>query len=210
MGNSDQELSVVVHFTARPGKEAQLHKWLTSLPGPTRKEPGCIRYELNQEIENKAAYTFVEKFVDRGAFEAHVKMPYAQRFSEQLDDLVQSKQIRLHRELLPSSKKEQTNDESLKDAVIIVAHFTAIPGNEKELQDFLQTLVAPTRLEPGCLRYEVNQDLDDPATFTFVETFADQAGFDAHCATPYVAKLFEMLPILVKEQYIGLHKRVSA
>lgn len=206
----DHELSVVVHLTAKPGKEAALHKWLTGLLGPTQKEPGCIRYELNQEIENKAAYTFAEKFANRGAFEEHVKMPYAQRFSEQLDELVQSKQVRLHRELLPLAKNEQAKEKNLKDAVIVIAHFTAQPGKEKELQDFLQTLVAPTRSESGCLRYEVNQDLNDPSTFTFVETFADQAGFDAHCATPYVAKLFEMLPILVKEQYIGLHKRISA
>lgn len=209
MASSDRELSVVVHFTARPGKEEKLHEWLTGLTGPTRKEPGCIRYELNQEIENKAAYTFAEKFVNRDAFEAHVKMPYALRFSEQLDDLVQSKQILLHKELLSLPKTEQRSEGNLTDAIIIIAHFTAQPGKAKELQEFLQTLVAPTRLEPGCLRYEVNQDLDDPSTFTFVETFANRAGFDAHCATPYVAKLFEMLPILVKEQYIGLHKRVA-
>jgi quinol monooxygenase YgiN len=85
--------------------------------------------------------------------------------------------------------------------VIVIAHFTAKPGKEKELQDFLESLVTPTRSEYGCLRYEVNQDLDDPSTFTFVETFADQTGFEAHCATPYVAQLFELLPILVKEQY---------
>jgi quinol monooxygenase YgiN len=48
----------------------------------------------------------------------------------------------------------------------------------------------------------------DPSTFTFVETLADRAALDAHFATLYVAKLFERLPILVKQQYIGLHRRV--
>jgi quinol monooxygenase YgiN len=207
--NSDPEIAVVVHFTAKPGKEEELLTWLKGLPGPTRKEPGCIRYELNQEIENKAAFTFAEKFVNNAAFEAHVKMPYSVRFSEHLDELVQSKQIRLHRELLPLPHKETASENGSKDAVIVIAHFTSKPGKEKELQDFLQSLVAPTRSEPGCARYEVNQDLNDPSTFTFVETFANQAGFDAHCATPYVARLFELLPILVQEKYIGLHKRVS-
>jgi quinol monooxygenase YgiN len=210
MGNSEDKISIVVHFTAKPGKDVDLLKSMKDLLEPTRKEPGCIRYELNQEIENKAAFTFAEKFINRAAFETHVKMPYALRFSEHAEDLVQSKQIRIHRELLPLSQEAGTNKSEKKDAVIVIAHFTAKPGKEKELQDFLQSLVPPTRSEPGCLRYEVNQDLDDPSTFTFVETFADQAGFEAHCATPYVAKLFELLPILVKEQYIGLHKRVSA
>jgi quinol monooxygenase YgiN len=209
MQSSDPEISVVVHFTAKPGKDGELLTWLKSLLGPTRKEPGCIRYELNQEVENKAAFTFAEKFVNRAAFEAHVKMPYALSFSEHLDDLVESKQIRLHRELLPSPRKGRSSENGSTNGVIVVAHFTAKPGKERKLQELLQSLVVPTRSEPGCVRYEVNQDLDDPSTFTFVETFADQAAFEAHCATPYVAKLFELLPILVQEQYIGLHKRIS-
>lgn len=67
MGNSDHEISIVAHFTAKPGKTEELLKWLEGLPEPTRKEPGCIRYELNQEVENQAAFTFAEKFVNRAA-----------------------------------------------------------------------------------------------------------------------------------------------
>ncbi len=206
MSATDQEISIVVHFTARLEKEEELLKCMQILPELTRKEPGCIRYELNQEIDNPAAFTFAEKFASREAFDAHVKMPYSVTFSAQADELAETKQVRLHRELHPSHQEETLAG---NDAIIIIAHFTAKPGKEKELQEFLATLVAPTRSEPGCIRYEVNQDLDDPATFTFVESFADKAGFDAHCATPYVAKLFELLPILTQAQYIGVHRRVS-
>jgi quinol monooxygenase YgiN len=160
--------------------------------------------------QNQAVFTFAEKFVNRPAFEAHVNMPYAKRFSGQLDNLVQSKQMRLHRELVPPSQKGAESAQANKDSVTMVAHFTAKPGKQRDLQDFLLTLVAPTRSEPGCVRFEVNQNLDDPSTFTFVETFADKAGFDVDCATPYVKNLFEALPIPVKEQYIGLHKRIPA
>lgn len=94
--------------------------------------------------------------------------------------------------------------------VVVIAHFTAKAGKQGELSAFLQSLVEPTRREPGCLRYEVNQPLDDPATFTFVETFADQQAFEAHCQMPYIAKLFEVLPVLVEKQYIGLHRQILA
>lgn len=208
MSDSGNEISVVVHFTANPGAEVELLKCMKTLLEPSSKEPGCLRYELNREIENKAAFTFAEKFTSLAAFEAHTKMPYSQRFSEQLDRLVQSKQVRLHRELLQVPQAEKLGSEIGKDAVIVIAHFTAKEGKQKDLQEFLETLVVPTRAEPGCLRYEVNQELSDPATFTFVETFADRAAFEAHCATPYVAKLFELLPELVGEQYIGIHERV--
>jgi quinol monooxygenase YgiN len=198
---------VVVHFTAKPGKEEDLLTLLHGLLEPTRKEPGCLRYELNHEIENPRAFTFAEKFVSREAFEAHSKMPYVKEFSARARDLIESRQLRQHQELLPAGAKEQSAG---NDSVIVIAHFTAKPGKREELSAFLQTLVEPTRREPGCLRYELNQDLDDPDTFSFVETFANQQGFDAHCKMPYIDKLFEMLPKLVDKQYIGLHRQILA
>ena len=105
MENPVDEIVVVAHFTARPGKEGELLNLMRSLLEPTRREPGCIRYELNQEIENPRAFTFAEKFADREAFEAHLKMPYVARFAEQSAGLVKSKQIRFHKELLPVSRE---------------------------------------------------------------------------------------------------------
>lgn len=207
MTHAKQEIGVVVHFEAKPGKEAELLKLMTELLEPTRKEPGCLRYELNQEIENSAAFTFVEKFISRQDFETHVKQSYSARFGGLAEPLIQSKKVRLSHELLATDAAEEP---TTAEAVIIVAHFTALPGKRQELLEFLQTLAEPTRQEPGCVRYELNQDLDDSSTFTFVETFADKGGFDAHCATPYVARLFELLPVLAGEQYIGVHKRIQA
>jgi quinol monooxygenase YgiN len=106
MPKPEYEVVVVAHFTAQQGKEGELLDLLHSLLEPTRKEAGCIRYELNQEIENPRAFTFAEKFASREAFDAHVKMPYVARFAEQSAALVESKHIRLHRELLPVSRSE--------------------------------------------------------------------------------------------------------
>jgi quinol monooxygenase YgiN len=206
MASQTDPIIVVAHFTAKPGKEAALLELLCGLVEPTRKEAGCLRYELNQEIENPAAFTFAEKFSSREAFESHVKTPHIKGFGERSPDLVESRQVRLHRELLPAAQPERTGAGGA--SVIVIAHFTAKPGKEEELSTFLQGLVEPTRREPGCVRYELNQDLKDPATFSFVETFAGRQGFDAHCKMPYIDRLFETLPVLVGEQYIGLHKRV--
>ncbi len=207
MASQTDPIIVVAHFTAKAGKEAALLELLRGLVEPTRKEAGCLRYELNQEIENPAAFTFAEKFSSREVFELHVKTPHIKGFGERSPDLIESRKVRLHRELLPAAQPERTGASGAP--VIVIAHFTAKPGKEEELSTFLQGLVEPTRREPGCVRYELNQDLNDPATFSFVETFADRHGFDAHCKMPYIDKLFEMLPVLVGEQYIGLHQRVQ-
>jgi len=100
---------VVAHFTANPGKEAELLALLHGLLEPTRKEPGCIRYELNQEMDNPLAFTFAEKFANREAFDSHNKAPHVERFRKESEGLVASKEVRLHRELLPAARQGGKN-----------------------------------------------------------------------------------------------------
>jgi len=128
MTHAKQEIGVVVHFEAKPGKEAELLKLMTELLEPTRKEPGCLRYELNQEIENSAAFTFVEKFISRQDFETHVKQSYSARFGGLAEPLIQSKKVRLSHELLATDAAEEP---TTAEAVIIVAHFPARAGKRQ-------------------------------------------------------------------------------
>jgi quinol monooxygenase YgiN len=81
MANRMDPAVVVAHFQATPGKEAALLQLLRGLIEPTRKEADCLRYELNQEIENPAAFTFAEKFASRDAFTTHLKMRHIKQFA---------------------------------------------------------------------------------------------------------------------------------
>ena len=45
------------------------------------------------------------------------------------------------------------------------------------------------RKEPGNLRYEYFQPLDDPETVLLVDSWTDQAAIDAHHASPMMAQL---------------------
>jgi autoinducer 2-degrading protein len=39
--------------------------------------------------------------------------------------------------------------------------------------------------EPGCLRFDVIQDKDDPSRFYFYEVYRDDAALEAHRQTPH-------------------------
>jgi autoinducer 2-degrading protein len=41
--------------------------------------------------------------------------------------------------------------------------------------------------EPGCLRFNVLQDTQDPNVYVFYEIYRDQAALEAHRATPHFA-----------------------
>jgi len=45
--------------------------------------------------------------------------------------------------------------------------------------------------EPGCLRFDVLQDKDDPHRFYYYEVYKDQAALEAHRQTPHFKLYFE-------------------
>lgn len=71
---------------------------------------------------------------------------------------------------------------------VVIARFTAKAGREEALKDVLARLVAPTRLEAGCLHYEMVQSQTDPRMFTFFEKWQDEPSLMAHAQTPHVVR----------------------
>ncbi len=61
----------VAEFFAKDGKTEELIDVLHSLMKPTHAEAGCIRYELNQRTDQANGITFVEKWMDKKAFDEH-------------------------------------------------------------------------------------------------------------------------------------------
>jgi quinol monooxygenase YgiN len=74
--------------------------------------------------------------------------------------------------------------------VVCVAEFHAIAGRTEALIEALHRLMPPTHQEAGCLRYELNQRVDDARWVTFIEKWTSQKTFDEHCATPYITHYF--------------------
>lgn len=79
----------------------------------------------------------------------------------------------------------------------VVARFTARPECIEALRTLLVGALEPTRRESGCIRYELLQNAADPADFTFVEEWADDAAFNAHLETPHLKAVLERYPSLV-------------
>ena len=62
----------------------------------------------------------------------------------------------------------------------IIAITTAIAGQQDILRTAQHQLVAETVKEPGCLRYELSQSLDDPRILVFTESWASDQDWRAH------------------------------
>ena len=84
---NEKHITVVATFEARPGKEAELKKALLSLPGPTRKEAGCINYDLHILPENPAKFLFYENWTSKELLDAHLKSPHIAALLPRVDEL---------------------------------------------------------------------------------------------------------------------------
>jgi quinol monooxygenase YgiN len=80
-------LTVVATLQARPGKEAELRAVLTGLVAPTRKEDGCINYDLHVATDNPAKFFFHENWTSRAHLDAHLQTPHLQALVARLDEL---------------------------------------------------------------------------------------------------------------------------
>jgi len=95
--------------------------------------------------------------------------------------------------------------------LVCIAKFIAKNGEVNDLIKNLHALIPLTAQEGGCIRYELNQCIDDENRITFIEKWFDEKTFNEHCAKPYIEEFFnEGKPLHVKEFEVTLHKEILA
>ena len=76
--------------------------------------------------------------------------------------------------------------------MVIMISITVIleidPARLEEFLTAITTNAAASRKEPGCLRFEVAQQLDGAPVFALAELYSDQAAVDAHYASAHFAE----------------------
>ncbi len=68
-------VTVIAQIKAKPGKEAQVRKELLSLIAPSRKDAGCLNYDLHQAADNPALFMFHENWTSKAHLDQHLKKP---------------------------------------------------------------------------------------------------------------------------------------
>ena len=79
------------------------------------------------------------------------------------------------------------------DTVRVVARITARSDRVEEVRALLISLIEPTRREAGCMKYELLQNRDDPADFTFVEEWESDPTYASHAASEHIREVGPML-----------------
>jgi (4S)-4-hydroxy-5-phosphonooxypentane-2,3-dione isomerase len=72
----------------------------------------------------------------------------------------------------------------------------------ERIDDFIAATIENAKAslqEPGCVRFDVIQEAEDPARFVLVEIYRDQAGHAAHRESPHYNAWAERAPDMLAE-----------
>ncbi|WP_187170582.1 putative quinol monooxygenase [Salidesulfovibrio onnuriiensis] len=77
---------VHVFFTARKGREAQARERLTWLMECSRKDPGCIRYDMHVSPDDPGRFMLFELWESQELLDAHGKSDHLEQFGRELPE----------------------------------------------------------------------------------------------------------------------------
>jgi len=84
-------VTLIVILRPREGQETLLEAELRALIGPTRKEEGCLTYELYRALDAPGGFLLHEVWASRDAHTEHMHTPHFLRWNAGKDALLASR-----------------------------------------------------------------------------------------------------------------------
>ncbi|NQZ91529.1 MAG: antibiotic biosynthesis monooxygenase [Moritella sp.] len=81
-------LTIVANIEAKADKIEFVKTELLKLIEPTRLEAGCIQYDLHQDNNNPALFTFVENWVSNELLQQHLNSPHLKMYVQATEGAV--------------------------------------------------------------------------------------------------------------------------
>jgi quinol monooxygenase YgiN len=97
---SNETVTLIVLLKAREGQELLLEAELRALVGPTRREGGCIRYDLHRGADAAASYLLHEVWASREAHRAHTQTAHFIRWDARKDGVLASRDVTFWRQVV--------------------------------------------------------------------------------------------------------------
>jgi quinol monooxygenase YgiN len=86
-----QAVTLVVLLRAKEGQHLLLEAEISALIGPTRKEEGCLQYDLHHSLDQPNNFLLHEVWATREHHTAHTKTPHFLRWNARKDSLLASR-----------------------------------------------------------------------------------------------------------------------
>ena len=190
---------LMVQFTIKDGMaDAFLEAAKGDGRGSVGNEAGCYRFDIIQDRDDPNRIAFTEVYDDDSAIDdVHVKAPHMTAWRDATRDMIDGPvKVGRCRNVFPgdladwnASRDGVGEGFSSENLFIIHAELPVLP---ERVDDFIEAVkldgVGSTQLEPGCLRFDVYQDVKDPLKLWLYEVYVNPEAFTFHTTTPHIAK----------------------
>jgi quinol monooxygenase YgiN len=78
---AEKRVTVLAVIRARAGMEERVKQELLAMVGPTRKEAGCINYDLHQSTGDTGLFMFYENWRSQKDLDDHLAAPHFKAFA---------------------------------------------------------------------------------------------------------------------------------
>jgi quinol monooxygenase YgiN len=213
---------VLAIVKVKPGNEKLAREEMLKLVPLTRREPGCIQYDMHVNVgtepndymkENPRLYMFYEIWRSREDWDLHMDMPYLKAWFDMSKNVCEGIDITLWEMLkLPSSPVFRgLKNPDPKEQYTLMARVHIKPKGDcltykipdcvdRSWKEML-ALVPLTHLEPGCINYEMHVNLDmntmgrSPREIMFYENWYDFKVWKYdHMGANYLKAWFALAP----------------
>ena len=69
-------LTVIARFQAKPGMEEQFKQDLLAMVAPSRRDEGCIDYDVLQSSDDPSVFFTYENWTGKAALDNHMQTPH--------------------------------------------------------------------------------------------------------------------------------------
>jgi quinol monooxygenase YgiN len=183
----------VTYVSVRPSARMPAITAFRQYRDASRKEDGYGRIEAFEQAGPPGHLAIVETWRDQQAFDAHLNAAHTKQFKDTLQPIrITGYDERPYKTFTIAAATGTASG----DAVHVVTHVDVVGGPQAGGPDLVRKVAEASRPERGALRYDVLQHMMRANHFTVVETWANQAAYDAHAAAPHTKQYREaMVPV---------------
>ena len=176
---ADTARYAVAYVEVEPAAAARMVAAFRQYRDASRGESGYVRFELFEQAGRPAHYSIIEAWSDQAALDAHQKAASTTQFRNALQS------IRLSGYDERPYKPLAVATPGAGGAVAVVTHVDIGGGGKFDAPAVLRRLAEASRMERGCLRFDVVQHTVRANHFTIIELWDSQQALDRHAAAPH-------------------------
>jgi len=175
----DARVYAVSYVEAIASSKAAAIAALKEYRDASRKQDGCVRLELFEQVGRPGHFAVIETWRDQKAFDARGAASQKQLLDSLQPIRVSDYDERPYKTLTVGSVSPAANSH----AITVVSHVDTAPG--VQVPGLLKRLAEASRQEGGNVRFDVLQHTMRANHFTVIETWQSQKALDAHAAAAH-------------------------